>query len=517
MAHLPALGDGNMSNYKPGGLYFQAGPDWNYLKYLETKSHFDALQLSVSSDIRKLAVSDEYLANKGIRQLDGSAGRIAASVDRQTEVIGAKLDHGFELLSVGLGEVKTSIDELSAVCETGFSEIALELGGISGSLDELIRLAKTPDQTWAFEQFEIAKTAFERCLFEEALDYASRAIDGHGAQSGYRLESSFHYLRGLIHLGSERNFHPSIVDPRRAMDDFLSAARYAEKVDRDRHSKSLQMAGWAAYCAGELTAAKDHLKASLKVERKDPETNFLMAKVFMNLAELDDAGKFYSTSLRTDIGYALRAANDPDFIDYQDRLISWFEQYRDELVVKCASYLAPSSIQRVENFIPLLVKHDMGPTRETLTVLKKTAFDLENETIDVLVEAEDDISSSLRAIELAREGLVEKLTSRAEELRRATSGKVIDLDYKPSQEKFGIIGAIAVTALVVISEGISFFGIAVGVVGGALGGAALTTPLEPLLRSIHESRKTSDYQARNREDLAEVEHDIRALHAAQTS
>ena len=54
------------------------------------------------------------------------------------------------------------------------------------------------------EQYTVAGDAFERGFSEEALDYVNRAIDGYGEKSGFKLESRFYILRGLIRLGGSK-------------------------------------------------------------------------------------------------------------------------------------------------------------------------------------------------------------------------------------------------------------------------------------------------------------------------
>jgi hypothetical protein len=172
------------SNY-----FYRFSKDFDYRSYLETKSHFDRVQMSGDSGIRRILASDAELARSQIDSINGVGPKI--------DEIGLKIETGFEEVSVSIDAVKESIDDLRSICEYGFGEITLGLNNIDRSLSQLIEIARTPDQTWALEQFSIAQTAFQRNLFAEALDYLNRAIDGHGTNAGYTLEHRFHTCGAL--------------------------------------------------------------------------------------------------------------------------------------------------------------------------------------------------------------------------------------------------------------------------------------------------------------------------------
>jgi tetratricopeptide (TPR) repeat protein len=229
--------------------------------------------------------------------------------------------------------MKGSIDELRSVCEIGFGNIALELAGIDDSLKELIHIAKTPDQTWAFEQYTIAQEAFRRNLFEESLDYINRAINGYGDRSGYRIEHRFFILRGMLRLGNTRNFDETIVNIGEALKDFLSAAKYAEHDHKNHCARSYGMAGWASYCLGNFVDAEKYLRQSLNKNDADAQSNFDLSKVLLRLGHEQEAMRYFRRAIEADLMYGIRAGSDPDFLAHKPIVEKVIADYRQMLLI----------------------------------------------------------------------------------------------------------------------------------------------------------------------------------------
>jgi len=61
------------------------------------------------------------------------------------------------------------------------------LGAVRASLQELVAIAKTPTETWAYEQFRYAREAMAQQLHPEAHEALLRAISGLGSHLGYKL------------------------------------------------------------------------------------------------------------------------------------------------------------------------------------------------------------------------------------------------------------------------------------------------------------------------------------------
>ena len=59
------------------------------------------------------------------------------------------------------------VNRLNAKFDWGFSQLIAGIGRTNDSLEELIATAKTPAETWAYEQHEIARDAIRRELYPE--------------------------------------------------------------------------------------------------------------------------------------------------------------------------------------------------------------------------------------------------------------------------------------------------------------------------------------------------------------
>lgn len=404
-----------MADYS-GGFLFQAGPNFNYLKYLEEKSHFDRLQMSVSSDVKRLVATNEYLAEKNIRAAHQATSDIIASIYLQTKEISSKLDAGFDLLSVEISQVRKSVESLSSICETGFSEISLELSHMNEAINQLIRIAKSPDQTWAFEQFEISRDSFRRRLFSDALEYINRAISGYGDRPGYKLEHRFHYLRGLIHLGNEKNFDPNIVDLVTAVEDFQASARYADHVDDKAVARGFQMAGWASYCKGDFSASENFLSKSLSYYEEDLHSNFLMAKTLLRIGDTKRAKPFFAYAMYGDINYALRAGADPDFLDHKHVLEGWIEEYRADLISDCNELFADIDLAALRSKWPILISRNFESDQSKLEELEKNLGEVDQAPLSRLLDLVKSIKSLKMSIAASISSAQLSLQARAKNL-----------------------------------------------------------------------------------------------------
>jgi hypothetical protein len=202
------------------------------------------------------------------------------------------------------------------------------IGRMSDALAELVKIAKTPAQTAAYEQYEIARDAFRKGLYPESLEAVEKAIDT------YKLDWRFHQLKGTLHIGSVRD--QSLMDLGQAEKSFLLAARYAKADYREDAARAFLAAGWAAYCQGKLKEALAHTKQALTLRRKLGEAYFQAAKVHMALNEVDNALPALGRAISLDADYVLKAAADGDFQRHEDKLRQFFRALQQETYRKCA-------------------------------------------------------------------------------------------------------------------------------------------------------------------------------------
>jgi len=156
-----------------------------YSDYLR-RNESDLVRGEIAESTRKILGSNQDLLKIG-----------KAIVLSQTNTVGA-VSQGLEFAATkvaeGLNRVSTQLRDIQATFEWGFSEMLFALSEVSESLDALVLIAKTPSQTWAYEQFDMGRDAYRKCLMEEAIEHIERAINGHGDHTGYKLEYRFHWV-----------------------------------------------------------------------------------------------------------------------------------------------------------------------------------------------------------------------------------------------------------------------------------------------------------------------------------
>jgi tetratricopeptide (TPR) repeat protein len=374
---------------KTPDFYYQYSEDFDYRSYLEEKSHFDRIELSIDSGIRRLVASNDDLRNLGVK----STSEVTSAFDR----VGAKLDSGFERLEISLDAAKAAIDDLRAVCEYGFSDLSLGLNSINQSLRELLEISRTPDQTWAFEQYSIAQDAFRRNLFAEALDYLDRAIDGHGNRSGYRIEHRFYMLRGLIYLGNYKNCDENVVKLINAQRDFLMAARYAENTSKVDCARSFGLAGWAFYCDGKMSESEANLRKSVELNSSDAASFFDLSKVLFYQGNLEEGRKILAATLRLDSSYGIRAAADLDFLDNKMETLEVIEDYRLELKSEVSTEIADLNTIRIDRKTLILKKYSCDPS-EDRKVLEEIRESMSSAPISDLLSYKEKATTAMRNI-----------------------------------------------------------------------------------------------------------------------
>ncbi|OIP89536.1 MAG: hypothetical protein AUK24_06245 [Syntrophaceae bacterium CG2_30_49_12] len=352
----------------PRSYAYNLGLSWpDYLKVNEIRGVGDEvrqLRYEVSSSNRQLIATYEELQRE----------HIAA-----TRSISDAVSSGFEQLSFDMQAISSGIAELTSVFEWGFSELLAGVGHINDSLRELVKIAKTPAQTWAYEQFEIDRDGFRQGLYEEALEYLNRSIEGYGGNTGYKLEYRFHFLLGTIRLGSFQNNSPSIVDLGEAEKAFLAAAKYARHDQPNEAGRSFLAAGWAAYSQGKIPEAEKLTEEAISLYPELGEAYFQLAKILMHRGDPENGLLPLRKAVELDRNYAIKASSDDDFRRYDKQVNSLIQQMHKEmreksknaLVVleKNASQLENSHVQEFSSN-----KYaDVTPLKNSINNAKKAA------------------------------------------------------------------------------------------------------------------------------------------------
>jgi tetratricopeptide (TPR) repeat protein len=306
-----------MSNYV-------SGSNFSYLDYLQARSFENSLKMEIAQQSKAMIASNEQLRREHI------------TISRSSNQV---MTEGFERLSFDLQRLNDGMSELTAAFEWGFSELLAAMGQVNDALAQLLRIGKTPAQTWAYEQFEIAREAFRKQLYPEALEYLNRAINGFGGNTGYKLEYRFHYLLGTIRLGSFKNSSKDIVDLRAAESAFVATARYSREDHPKEAGRAMLAAGWAAYCQGNIETAKKYTNQALSLSPSLGEAYFQLAKIQMHMGEVASALTQLQKAIVLDRLYSVRAASDGDFQSHQREFDALLGRLRDASKQKAAKLL----------------------------------------------------------------------------------------------------------------------------------------------------------------------------------
>jgi tetratricopeptide (TPR) repeat protein len=243
--------------------YYVSGSSLSYPDYLQAKSFESSFKSEIFKQTRSIIASNEELQQQHIAAI--------------------------ESVSSGIEQLSFDAQELTATFQWGFSELLTAVGRVNDALAELVKIAKTPAQTWAYEQFEVARDAFRQGLYQESLEYLERAINGYAGNTGHKLEYRFHYLLGTIRLGSFRNTSKDIVSLAEAENAFLRAARYAQHDHPKEAGRALLAAGWAAYCQGKMPEATQYSEQAISLVHDLAEGYFQVAKIKMHVGDPDSA------------------------------------------------------------------------------------------------------------------------------------------------------------------------------------------------------------------------------------
>ena len=322
--------------------HYVFGTSLSYVDYLQAKSFEDNFRADIKAQTRALVASAEQLQHEKISVLS-----TATELQREGNAIAqrtvAAIESGFETLSFQMLELTEGVHELNATFHWGFSNLLRAVDTMNDSLQQLIRIAKTPAQTWAYEQFEIARDAFRQELWDEAIEHVDRAISGFAGQTGFKLEHRFHFLLGTLRLGSVSNRSPSVVNLEAAQTAFLNAARYATHDYRKEAARAFLAAGWAAYCAGDTAVAKQHSESAIACDSELAEAHYQLAKVLLPRAEPSQALGPLRRSIRLDRNYAIKAASDGDFQSHETELNECLEGLRADAMRAAETCIATTT------------------------------------------------------------------------------------------------------------------------------------------------------------------------------
>lgn len=293
----------------------------SYGDFLRAKSFEGSIRYAIDDQTRRLVASNKELAEKGI------------------QVLSDDLAEGFSAVSERLDDLVTAVDEgLTRVFTTlhwGFAEVLTSLGRMNDSLETLVRLARTPSQTWSYEQFEIARDELRRGLYAEALVSIDRAINGYGSNPGFKSDFRFHFLLGTIKLGSYKNSSVQIVDPADAERAFTLAARYAQSDHPEHAGIALICAGRASYVQKKNQQALDHTETGLTLAPKNGDGWYQFARLLLIGGHLGRAKSALKRAINEHSRLAIHAAADQEFLTRKEWLNDVLQESLEEHRREC--------------------------------------------------------------------------------------------------------------------------------------------------------------------------------------
>ena len=347
-----------------------AGPWKSYLRNRDivaavnggSRASAEYLSSCMTANTREIVGSVQTLERSMGAGFDATNRNLAAGFDATNRNLAA----GFNAVGQGLAHVEASIDhmgrQITGAFTWGFNALLASQGGMQASLDQLVKLAKTPAQTAAYEQFEIARDAFRQGLYLESLEALEHAISGvPGVSTGYKLEWRFHHLRGLILLGSHENADPKVISAAKAEEAFVHAARYARMDAPADAAKAMLSAGWAAYVQGspdKLTEALAHTEDAVTLDPQLGEALFQAAKFQMALGNPDAALPSLAKAAEFGGLYIAKAAADGDFKRHDGKLAAFLSALRGEKARQVAEVARPIAEKMKES--PELAKNEIA-------------------------------------------------------------------------------------------------------------------------------------------------------------
>lgn len=298
--------------------------DWSpasqhsYGEFLRAKQRDGTTRFGIDNHDKELIATDQQLSARGIK------------------VLSVNQERGFTLLSTA-AEREGAADRAGKL-NWGFSECLVSQGQMNLPLEELVKLSSTAAHAWACEQFELGRDEFRRKLSKEALQSTMRAIEGQGNHAGVKSEFRFHFLVGIIRLGSYHNASSELVNPGLAQQAFLAAARYADSTYPEDAGLSLICAGRAALLEGEMDNAVAYTRKGLDLLPNHAAGLYQLGRALFLKGSRQEASNRLVDAIFLNVEHALHATGDPDFVGKMDFLSDVLRQAHERYAARYRQY-----------------------------------------------------------------------------------------------------------------------------------------------------------------------------------
>lgn len=278
---------------------YSASGKLSYVDFLRLKQSGETLRFAIDNRFKDRVATSSQLSEHGLT------------------VSPADLEHGFTMLSQALPTMDAEQGdgtEASGRLHWGYIDGLISQSQINFQLDELVQQNKPTGSKWAYEQFEQGCAQFRQQLYKEAFQSVSRAIDGAGSNKGNKTEFRFHFLMGLIRLGSYRCAAPELVNPPLSQLGFQAAARHAAATHRVEAGHAMICAGRAALIAGDLEDAIAHTRKGLSTLPVHAAGMYQLGRALFLKGMLREAAERLVDAILLDVERALHAIGDLDFV-----------------------------------------------------------------------------------------------------------------------------------------------------------------------------------------------------------
>lgn len=283
---------------------------------------------AMDANTRQLLFGMTANADQIAESLSRSSGDITQSISKFNDTIN-DVKESINGMNSSLGAINASLDQINASFRWGFGQILGILGGMDDSLNELVKIAKTPAQTAAYEQFHIARDAYRQGLYPECLEALEKAIHGDHNSTGYKLEWRFYNLIGIVRLGFD-GCDTDLVDLEKSEKAFLLAARYAKAHNPKGAAQAMLGAGRAAFVQGNYRQSLEYSVSAIEFDEGLVEGFYQSAQASMMLEDYDTGFDILRRAIDNDVNYLIKAGGDPVFTQHQSLLDSFIMSLRDE-------------------------------------------------------------------------------------------------------------------------------------------------------------------------------------------
>jgi tetratricopeptide (TPR) repeat protein len=296
-----------------------------YVDWLQARTPTELLTLTVDRKSREIIGTIDEFRQRGL----AATGEVAARADKfliQVE----RFSNDLGGVSNQLDGISSDLGAITSLLDWGFTEIKTSLDKIGQSLERLLHVTEFRSGSWALEQYRRAQDRFRRQLYPAALEAVNWAINGYGGEPGERADHRFHYLLGVIRLGSLHNRAPAVVDPAAAEQAFLEAAKCARSDHPNDAASAMLSAGWAAYVVGALERADAHTRDALRLLPTLSEAHFQLALLEVEAGKVASGLQELEVAVDGDPLYLVRADADEVFKRHQAEYDAFLRKLRSK-------------------------------------------------------------------------------------------------------------------------------------------------------------------------------------------